>query len=326
MTIFTHTWYCPPKNNNLQAVKDLATGLKAAFLACGFAQSDDTGQTDIDSMTYPGTSATPAGYFVFYLDDEFHATHPIYVKVEIGRGGASSNSDIGVWFTVGKSTNGAGTVSSEYMGRALQYSTTASAGQDADYPCYASSDGHGIAIVAWPGSTSNISWCFVLERARNDDGTARPDALSISFGRHAGGASGGNNIVKTIGYNGSVTSQHTESDRVNVGFPRRVNNSAFDLGITLSGDGVTAPILTIPHMAPGVTPWVSNLMVAVHPADAAGLSVIQTATVNGRTISYRAFPYWAAGATTQGVGIVPVHEGPSNNVRWAFPAIAWMED
>ena len=61
-------------------------------------------------------------------------------------------------------------------------------------------------------------------------------------------------------------------------------------------------------MAPGVTPWVSNVVVCVSPGDAGATSVIQAATINGATRTYRAFPYSYAGSTGPGL----VREGAAN--------------
>lgn len=68
-------------------------------------------------------------------------------------------------------------------------------------------------------------------------------------------------------------------------------------------------------MAPGVPPWVSNVVVAVHPGDVGATSVIQVATINCSTRIYRAFTLY-----DQYTGVVGCGISTASRVR---PAIIW---
>lgn len=79
-----------------------------AFVNGGWTVTGDTGQTVPSSQTYPGAGNTSAGYEVFAMADSLQATYPIYCRVDYYR--ANNAGAFGLKFTIGKSTNGAGTI------------------------------------------------------------------------------------------------------------------------------------------------------------------------------------------------------------------------
>lgn len=321
MTVTTFTFESAPDVSSSAAFRKWVQGVHDSFLACGWVQTSDAGQLDISTATVSGTINTESGYLIYRLDDEAQATAPVFVKFEPGRGGHASNNTPSAWFTVGQATDGSGTLSSILLPRTQAVSGTGTIGTTSEYTSYASGCGSSFCLAMWPMSGANPIFFFILERSRDTDGAPTDEAFLVALGAATAtqGVSSGasSSVVRVIGNGGSSSSKCAEDNFLNVRFPATVNDSALDLGGSLSKDGVTAPVLPIPCMAPGVTPWVSNIVVAVHPADAGTTSVIQAATINGQTRIYRAFPAWGATSNNKARGLIDV------GARTAYPAIAW---
>lgn len=281
-----------------------------AFLAMGWVKTADTGQADPATIALPGTAAnTYTGFEIFRMNDVLQATAPVFVKVEYGRGGATVNA-ASVAVTVGRGTDGAGVIIGVLFLRTMVNATT-TGGSATEYPCYASGDTGSICLAMWPVLSGNSTFLFAIERSRDTGGASTADALLIVLASN--GANSANGSVCVIGYTGTVDSaKSAKANRVTVGFPQIINGVTVGVSTSLSADGATAPVLPIPCMAPGVTPWVSNILVAVAPGDAGAVSVITAATINGSVRTYRAWPL----VFTNGI----VQLGATTN---GWPAIIW---
>lgn len=317
MTVMAHTWMSAPTIATDTEARKWAQGVHDAFASCGLVQTADTGQAVISELEWPasGTSAV-AGYELWTFDD---GLAPVVIKVEYARAGNSGGSPA-VGITVGTGSDGAGAVTGIMFPRAFS-STINSAGDSAEFPSYASGDGSSINIAAWPGAVSSPArWFLSIERQRDLNGDPLSGGLLIAFTN----ATLGNARIRVIGYGGTTSSMCTDSDRFNTQFPRTINGVDASSSSTLSKDGVEAPVLPIPLMAPGVAPWVSTNLVAVHPGDAGTTSVIQAATINGKTRIYRAFPYVYTG---NAAGPVMLTTGAASNATaGALPAILWPDE
>lgn len=317
MTVFSHTWMSAPTIATNAEARKWAQGVHDAFASCGLVQTADTGQAVISELEWPASGANAvAGYELWTFDD---GLAPVVIKVEYARSG-SSGSHPAVGITVGTGSDGAGAVTGVMFPRAFS-STATSSGDSAEFPSYASGDGSSINIAAWPGAISSLArWFLSIERQRDLNGDPLSGGLLIAFTN----ATLSNARIRVAGYGGTTSSMCTDSDRFNTQFPRTVNGVDASLSSTLSRDGVEAPVLPIPLMAPGVAPWVSSNLVAVHPGDAGTTSVIQAATINGAVRIYRAFPYIYTG---NGAGPVMLAAGAStSNLAGALPAILWPDE
>lgn len=312
MAVSTYSWMSAPDISSDAAFRTWAQGIHDGFVECGWVQTADTGQVDLDAMTVPVANNTAAGFEMWRLDDALHATHPVFVKVEYGRG--STTTIPGTWWTVGKGSDGSGTITGTLLARTQ---ATQTAGSSPELPSYMSGDGSSINIAMWSGlAFGEGSFFFALERSRSSAGAATGEAVAIVLGASS------NQIVRVIGYNGTPgASQVADSIFLPVSFPRTINGKSASVASTLSKDGVVAPVLPIPLMAPGVTPWVSNTLVAVHPGDAGTTSVIQAATINGATRTYRAWTALNTASGTVVIGGVTKSDNLGNSAFW--PAIAW---
>lgn len=324
MAVSTFTFQSAPDISSDVAFRKWVQGIHDAFIACGWVQTDDTGQLDIATAEVPTAQNTAAGHLMYRLDDDFQGVAPVFVKFEPGRGASTSANVPTAWFTVGQATDGSGEVSSVLLPRMATASGTNVPGVTNEYPSYASGDGSSLCLAMWPMSGTNPIFFFLLERSRNANGEPTGEgfliACSVATITQSSATSGTSSVVRVIGNGGSTSSGCAEDNFLNVRFPATVNGSTLDLGGSLSRDGVRAPVLPVPCIAPGVTPWVSNIVTAVHPADAGSTSVIQAATINGETRIYRAFPTWGATANNQSRGLIEV------GARTAYPAIQWAEE
>lgn len=324
MAVSTHTFQSAPDISSDAAFRKWAQGIHDSFITCGWAQTDDTGQLDIGAAEVPETLSTAAGYLMYRLDDDLQGVAPVFVKFEPGRGGHATVNVLGAWFTVGQSTDGSGAVEDILLPRHQSGAPgNAVLGATTEYPSYASGDGSSLCLAMWPMSGANPILFFILERSRNANGEPTADgflvgASAATVAQSANGAS--SSVVRVIGNGGSTNTQCAEDNFLNIRFPATVNGATLDLGGSLSRDGVVAPVLPVPCMAPGVTPWVSNIVTAVHPADAGATSVIQAATINGETRIYRAFPTWGATGNNKARGLIDI------GTKTMYPAILWAEE
>jgi len=305
MTVSTYTWMSAPDVSSAAAFRKWVQGIHDAFVACGWVQTADTGQiADISTLAVPAIN-TAAGYRMYRLDDALQATAPIYIKFEPGVGSSSTRPTL--WFTIGRTTNGAGTLSNLLLARTqTNYN---SPGITTEVASYASGDGSSLCLALWPahgGSTQPVVH-LVIERSRDQGGAPTGDAWLISAGWDTASS-----LHRVIGTNGVIDASEVAEMTYLAVLPGKINGVSQSVASTLSRDGVTAPVLPIACIAPGVTPWVSNVIVAVHPGDAGSTSVIQAATINGATRTYRAWTNFDATAGSIIAATLKIR-----------PAIAW---
>lgn len=318
MTVGTYTWMSAPDISSDVAFRKWAQGIHDGLIAAGLVATTDTGQVTISTMTVPTTANTAAGYRVYKFNDAAQSTCPIFIKIEFGRANSTANAAPAFWLTVGQGTDGAGTITGTLLARTQNYSSTTQ-GTSTEYASYASGDGTCFAVGMWASYTVTHSFFFAIDRSRDASGNATADAVLIVFGCYS------NQSVSVIGNGGTPGSVKSVTGALlPVLLPNSVNGVAASVSSTLSKDGVTAPVFPIACCAPGVAPWVSNLLVAVHPGDAGATSVITAATVNGATRIYRAWPTLNTASGTVGIApAAPASAGALSNPSRCWPAILW---
>jgi len=83
------------------------------MLAGGWVQTADTGQINFTTVTRPLAANTAMGYVILRMDDTLQSSVPVYVRLEFGSGSLAAN--MGVWFTIGGSTDGAGAIQGAWI-------------------------------------------------------------------------------------------------------------------------------------------------------------------------------------------------------------------
>ena len=312
MPVSTFSWMSAQSNASNAEFRKWVQGIHDALAACGLVQTADTGQIDIATVALPGTS-TYGGYEIWRFDDALQATAPVFLKIEYGTGSSTTRPSIRI--TVSSATDGAGNPSGNIYLAALVPSGSM-ASSSTEYASYASGDGSSINVILYPtpmlaGSLGGFS----ISRSCDTSGAYNGDALAIvSHGANSP-------VYQVVGIDGSDPSVNcSKNTYLPVLLPYTVNNASQSASSTLSEDGTTAPTFPVPCAAPGVTPWVLNNLVVIHPGDAGATSVIQVASINGQDRTYRAFT--GIGNTTVQGSAALVSSATGVSARF-LPAIAW---
>lgn len=291
--------------------KAVSDGIRAV----GLIQTDDTGQIDWETVTAPTTAATAAGiavgYEIWRFDDALQATHPVVIKLEYGAGAGATpaaNSPY-MWVTIGRATNGAGSITGTLAPRRLWCGTgtiTATAGvNQGEYePIYVSSDGSSLCVVPRnrDGNAPHASFhtgAFVIDRSR--DAAGNPTA--------AGGVIltegvGQLNVVPSSSVTSAQMHAWTYSGDYTMGdvpavIPNNVNSTSPITAESSLANGDRAPVFPYIVTVPNHEPWQVLAAVAVAAGDAANGPF--TATTLGRLRNYRSIPVnqshgrWATG-------------------------------
>jgi hypothetical protein len=168
----------------------------------GWTVTADTGQTPPASL--PGVALNVAnqkvGFRIYEMHDDFTDDFPIFMKVEFGSGYITGGTPslaygVGLTFSFGRSTNGAGQLSGilwNGVGRLPQYPTVSSNNSNGLYDfesrSYASADNSrfvlGMFIEDAPnqyGTAGSLSFLFSLERSRDISGNYTGDGLQITY-------------------------------------------------------------------------------------------------------------------------------------------------
>ena len=191
----------PAYFNSNTDFQNWVAGIHAQLAAVGLVQTSDTGQINPATVLAPVSTSAMQGYEIWRLSDTLQSTAPVFIKVEYGASAIGATSP-GFFFTVGTSTNGAGTLTTQVGVRRQLYQNTAkSAGVTlASYCC---GDGSGFAMVTSydPGSTGSFSMLIDIERTRDGAGSATADAVYTWM---AGAGSSGTNYLQMIPASGPV--------------------------------------------------------------------------------------------------------------------------
>jgi hypothetical protein len=156
--------------------------------------TSDTGQynpTNIATATRPSTN-TPWGYRIYTFNDSANATAPIYMKIEYGTGGSSSEAAF--WWTIGNGSDGAGNITGVTVTR-IQVNMNAYNSTTTAYPYLASSGTGYFNIVFNKGNFPN-STGFIFCIQRSFDFSGAPTTLGWQFI----GIYGSTDVVTSICY------------------------------------------------------------------------------------------------------------------------------
>lgn len=156
----------------------------------GWVNTADTGQTAVASFTTPGGANTAAGYRIYRMDDDLHATHPVYMRLDFGSAGTANH--IGIWITLGPATNGAGVILRPWFESLTSANATIqvnihSATLALPYS-FGSSDTNrvGIALAHDQASSQGFYVFFTIERTVDASGEPNEDGILLLYGNANG--------------------------------------------------------------------------------------------------------------------------------------------
>jgi len=143
----------------------------------GWVVTGDTGQTLPSALTVPGGTNTKVGYRIYRMADSLQATFPVFVRVDYGSGAAAAFP--GVWFTIGKGSDGAGTITNQLYTPAASPSVGSNGSSTSQTNnSYASADTARFAVCLFVQAVSNTYFvAFSLERTKNSSGADTGDGL-----------------------------------------------------------------------------------------------------------------------------------------------------
>jgi hypothetical protein len=153
--------------------KELSDALQAFNSTPGLTMTGDTGQINWATVTRP-SSATDAGYEVYYLNDSLHSTSPIYFKLYYGTHGSAANPRLRI--EIGTGSNGSGTLTGLGSGTiyVVNISAAGSATAKSSYACVNT----GFVGLGWKIS-AGFEGAFFICRSCDADGTPNSKAAVI---------------------------------------------------------------------------------------------------------------------------------------------------
>jgi hypothetical protein len=298
----TYSWTTPSSYSTDADFRSIGTSINTALSTIGLVQTSDTGQVDWTTVTKPSGNPTYSGYEIWRFNDTQQTSFPIFIKLEYGSTAVSAS--VGFRLSVGKGSNGSGTLTGAIMTNATigYFGTTASAS-------YASSSDSGMALYLTPTSTATSS--FAIERSLDGSGNATGSGLAVVIGHY--------NSSGSLGYNWYTYKYATPSSYTQGCSPIQlptVAGASLSASTSFSKDGSTGVAIPIPFLCPGVQPWVSKQLFAIAPGDAA---VTFTASPHGTSHTYRGFPYVN--------GSCPVLQGTTStpNISATTPAAIYWQ-
>lgn len=296
-----------------------------AITSVGMVQTADTGQINTSTVVKPAAINTVSGYAVFRFDDALQATAPIFIKVEFGSGGHIDVPNL--YLTVGKSTDGAGTVGGVLLARTRlgQVGATATASTTA-YASYASGGSSRLTVVPAPSYNATAgptpAW-FIIERSRDSTGAATDAAIAVIHPGSAGTVSVGVLSSATAAGLPAAVAINYATGAQNVGVvpvivPYTVNGTTLATDSSLSA-GSIGPVFPWVMLAPAAAPWQALAGVSFPAGD--NPSGLFTTTLYGAERTLLSMPLTN---NTHGFGfaLTPV-SGAATASRYVGLAILW---
>lgn len=169
----TQTFSTSPSNSSNAYFRDWGKKLSDAMETVGFTKTADTGQIDWTTVLAPGAALTIMGYEIRAFSDALQASNPVVVKIEYGSG-SSNASNVAINVTVGRASDGAGTlvgeISSTFAIKCANTSTTA-------YDCYVSGASDRIGFAMFSNATYLLS--LYIERTKSSAGANTVAGVNI---------------------------------------------------------------------------------------------------------------------------------------------------
>jgi hypothetical protein len=161
--------------NNAQFIEDtlVTTG--------GWVVTSDTGQTTPASLAHPTLANTKKGYRIYRMADSLQGSYPVYMRIDYGSG-LNDASVFGIWFTIGTSTDGAGTITGVLATVTQVCSGSSSSSISQVCNCYGSA-ATGRASVGMFIQATNVAYVlvFTIERSKDSNGADTGDGLLLAW-------------------------------------------------------------------------------------------------------------------------------------------------
>lgn len=204
-----------------------------------------TGEINWATVNAPVAANTFQGFEVYRLNDSLQATAPLFFKFEYGSSGSTTISAIRL--TVGKGTNGSGTITGVLQAPMVVFDANASA--PAASNCYTSNgDGSGFVLSLQPDDTARCGGFLCIERSRDNGGQPTGDAVLVAFST----AAIDTHTNRFIAYNLETTLAADNTGLFACPLPLST-----DIGVT---NGTVAQFFPVACIAPNGATWRSRML------------------------------------------------------------------
>jgi hypothetical protein len=274
-----YAWLSQPYNTTDAMFRLWGASVGPALSAIGLVQTSDTGQINWTTVLAPITTNQYRGYEIWRLNDSLQGSAPVFFKIEYGSSSAAASPSLRI--TVGKGSDGAGTITNQIV-----QITTGFAGASSITFSYASSSsgGAGFSLYLAPFNPSGqTSPAFSFERSLDSAGNPTTEGVMIASGANAA----------SLGANWQSFKYSAPSSAVVWTSPITIPGTVSGASLALTnGTSITVAktmVLPIPIYCPGVTPWISKQLLGILPGDAVQESLFDI-SIYGTTHRYKAFP------------------------------------
>lgn len=159
-----------------------AQAIHNQLIAGGWVLTADTGQVNLTTMTVPVSNNTAAGYKMYRSNDATGGLNEFYVKIEFGRGSASTTASM--WITTGWAADGAGNLVNTVTSGVLSNVGTR---HQLGISGVAATDFSNLAAgLGWCAMTmgdldaAGSNWYFSIERAHDNAGALKDTLLMVT--------------------------------------------------------------------------------------------------------------------------------------------------
>lgn len=162
-----------------ETFRSLGLRISQALDSFGFTKTADTGQIDWSTATRPLSSASMVGYEMRQFPaGTLQSANPVLIKIRYGSSSASAVI-LGMQFSVGRTTDGAGNFTGIYSSTISCYSGGNSPNGSL---CFMSGDEEHLAIALFLGITNTTTayhCIFCIDRLRDETGKALDTGINV---------------------------------------------------------------------------------------------------------------------------------------------------
>jgi hypothetical protein len=257
-----------PDNSTDAAFRAWGLGISTALKSL-FTFVTQTGEINWSTVVKPTAANQKSGFEVYRFNDTAQSTAPIFFKVEYGSGAGGATCPA-VYITVGKSTNGSGTLSNILLplSTVIECSTIPTVASSNCY--FGNGDGSCLVISLWPNNVGfqNYGSYVAIERSR--DITGNPTDLAIWW-QYSGSTNTAGDMNQCTDYI-AETRNSLAFGAVPILYPLTTP--------TPLSNGTTTPVFTGSVITPQRVSWVPTSILGCSVNDL-GTGVIASALIGG---------------------------------------------
>lgn len=171
MATYTVNLVCD--NSTLANFKAWGQGINTALSTLGWVQTADTGQVNWSTVSSVPSNAYV--YEIWHSTDPLEGTLPMFLRIDYGY----SSTLVGLKFTAGTGSNGAGTITNATVTQLAPGSAQSNRGATL-LPCYFSNNVGGLVGYLWQSNSLASGVVFNIERSRDTSGNPTAEYFTLA--------------------------------------------------------------------------------------------------------------------------------------------------